>query len=112
MLSRRLKQFGKIVTDTVRTCDIVCRVGGEEFVIVCPECSVEQAERAVERIRENMEKSEWRNSAGDLMPTVTFSAGITETGEGAGLGFNINIPLSLIIIQSKICFFFSNFSSL
>lgn len=76
-----LKLFGKVVSDTVRTCDIVCRIGGEEFVIVCPECSAEQAERAVERIRENMEKCEWRNSAGELMPTVTFSAGVTETGE-------------------------------
>lgn len=51
-----LKRVGEILTNNVRSIDIVARYGGEEFAIILPETSGEDAFSVAERIRENIEK--------------------------------------------------------
>jgi len=48
---RALRTFSQILRDSLRPADIPCRYGGEEFVIVLPECPIDEAVQALERVR-------------------------------------------------------------
>ena len=48
---RALRTFSQILRDSLRPADIPCRYGGEEFVIVLPECPVDEAVQVLERVR-------------------------------------------------------------
>ena len=52
-----LKNLSRIVADTCRDSDIAGRVGGEEFAILLPHTSAENAHELAERLREQMEQS-------------------------------------------------------
>jgi diguanylate cyclase (GGDEF)-like protein len=51
---RVLVHIGRVILNNVRKHDIAGRVGGEEFCIVLPETSMEQAVKIAERIRESI----------------------------------------------------------
>ncbi|UDL04955.1 diguanylate cyclase [Marinobacter sp. CA1] len=51
---RVLKAVSEALHDAVRQVDVVCRYGGEEFVVILPNCDREQAGEAAERLRQTM----------------------------------------------------------
>jgi len=51
---RALRTFSQVLRDSLRPADIPGRYGGEEFVIVLPECPVDEARQVLERVRERM----------------------------------------------------------
>jgi diguanylate cyclase (GGDEF)-like protein len=51
---RALRTFSQVLRDSLRPNDIPGRYGGEEFVIVLPECPVDEARQVLERVRERM----------------------------------------------------------
>lgn len=61
---QRLIEFANVLKGHFRPCDMVARVGGEEFAVLLPNCTVDDAKRIIDRIRtaENCE--------------IAFSAGI------------------------------------
>jgi two-component system, cell cycle response regulator len=70
-----LSTVGKLLNSALRTCDIVARWGGEEFVLVLPSTSIEGAEQTAERVREMLERARIKDTDGDLIP-VTASFGV------------------------------------
>ena len=75
-----LSTLGKLLSGAVRTCDIVARWGGEEFVIVLPSTPLEGAEEVAERIRGQLAAAQIVDSGGEVLP-VTASFGVaTYTG--------------------------------
>ncbi len=68
-----LQQFGQIFSEQVRDSDIACRYGGEEFAVLLPYTSAEDAEHVAERVRRQVEAHVWAEH-GDLR--VTCSLGI------------------------------------
>lgn len=64
-----LQKFGKIIKETIRDVDFVCRYGGDEFVVVLPETDANFALTVAERIRKKIESE-------NLDPKVTLSIGI------------------------------------
>lgn len=50
-----LIEFAKVLTDSIREVDTICRWGGEEFMILLPEISQSNAEVVAEKIRTNVE---------------------------------------------------------
>lgn len=52
-----LRHLGKLITDTVRTTDIVARYGGEEIVVIAPNSSADTAARLAERLRMAVESA-------------------------------------------------------
>lgn len=70
-----LTEVGTMLNKALRTCDIVARWGGEEFVLVLPSTSLEGAEQVAERIREMLETSKIHDANGDHIP-VTASFGV------------------------------------
>lgn len=46
-----LMQIGRVLTEAVRASDVVCRYGGEEFLVLAPETTLEGAFSLAEKIR-------------------------------------------------------------
>ena len=46
-----LRKVGRMLMDTTRQADVVCRFGGDEFAVLLPETGSEDAGRTAERIR-------------------------------------------------------------
>jgi diguanylate cyclase (GGDEF)-like protein len=69
-----LKRVGSALDASVRSGDIACRYGGEEFMVVLAGTGVEDALRASERLRRQIETQEitWR----EHRLTVTASIGV------------------------------------
>lgn len=54
-----LQGAAEIISKTARGSDIACRYGGEEFAILMPETTPDQARTLCERIRETIEARHW-----------------------------------------------------
>ena len=52
-------EVSSIIKSTLRSCDHVGRYGGEEFLIIIKDVSLEQGVAICERIRESIENHEW-----------------------------------------------------
>jgi diguanylate cyclase (GGDEF)-like protein len=75
-----LVHFSEIMRRCVRRHDIIARIGGEEFVIAMLNIPVEQATRAAERIRKEVEGMPYKLGP-DSIP-VTTSIGLASFGDG------------------------------
>lgn len=49
-----LQAVARVLRDTVRTIDVVGRYGGEEFCVLCPRTTVEEAAAIAKRVRERV----------------------------------------------------------
>ncbi|MEM7212115.1 MAG: GGDEF domain-containing protein, partial [Pseudomonadota bacterium] len=70
-----LRSFARILLHEFRTFDSVGRIGGEEFGLLFPHTSLEDATRACERIMSAIEKTVIKTDAGEV--SVTISTGLT-----------------------------------
>ncbi len=64
-----------IVRGTIRASDTLCRWGGEEFLILLPDCDAPQAISLAEKVRKAVEDA--RINCGDRDLRVTISLGVT-----------------------------------
>jgi diguanylate cyclase (GGDEF)-like protein len=78
-----LRAIAVALATSVRAADIVCRYGGDEFVVVMPEQSLEGAARAAERIRRAIEDLGLHYPTPSGPQVLTVSAGIALLGRGA-----------------------------
>lgn len=76
---RALRTFSQVLRDSLRPIDIPGRYGGEEFVIVLPECPVDEARQVLERVRERLAE---RIVVADL-PPFTISFGVASSEQAA-----------------------------
>jgi two-component system cell cycle response regulator len=74
-----LREFAVRLASNVRAVDLPCRYGGEEFVVVMPETSLDDAERIAERIRMHVSGAPFRVSGGKEVLSVTISIGVAAT---------------------------------
>ncbi len=75
-----LKTLAQTVKNFIRESDIPFRWGGEEFLILLPECGLRSARHIAEKIRKGL-ASEVVMVAGNQI-CVTISAGVGELGKG------------------------------
>jgi len=71
-----LIQVGNIFRSHVRSSDITCRYGGEEFIIVMPEATLEITQMRAEQIRTNVRQFHVQYE-GSTLEAVTLSIGIS-----------------------------------
>ena len=75
---RVLKEFARRLTDNIRRADLICRYGGEEFIVVMPDTDRALACRAGERLRRVVAAAPFEAgpSAGPL--DITISVGVAQ----------------------------------
>jgi two-component system cell cycle response regulator len=76
-----LKGFGAGLEETVRTGDLICRLGGEEFVVVMPGVDTTEAARIAERVRTNTERRDFAIDGAAGPVSITVSIGLAEWRE-------------------------------
>jgi diguanylate cyclase (GGDEF)-like protein len=71
-----LKHLAEILRNEVRTTDIVCRYGGEEFAMVFPETHLNLAVKVADRIRELIANSPIPLEEGEINLTASMGASV------------------------------------
>lgn len=64
-----LLAFAQLLSENTRTHDLLARWGGEEFVLACPDTTLENACGLAEKLRHCIEKGEWPKA---LQVTASF----------------------------------------
>lgn len=72
-------ELATLLENGTRSTDYVGRVGGEEFAVLLPSCSLQNASAILHRLRTRFEKIVFRADAGSF--TCSFSAGMTQLGK-------------------------------
>lgn len=76
-----LSEVGKIIRANTRNIDIPARYGGDEFLMVLTETNHAGAMYFCERLRENIEKTTFRNGEDSMKLTASLGFAITIPGE-------------------------------
>jgi diguanylate cyclase (GGDEF)-like protein len=71
---RALVHFASILVRSIRKVDIPCRIGGEEFGVICPGAGLEDTRRVAERILTGLKEHPF--SQVNLPERLTASAGV------------------------------------
>ena len=74
--NQALRHLAEILRSEVRTTDIVCRYGGEEFAMIFPETHLNLAVKVADRIREEIAHSPLRLVDGEVDLTVSMGASV------------------------------------
>jgi diguanylate cyclase (GGDEF)-like protein len=69
-----LQATARILKESVRMADSVCRYGGEEFVIILPGASLDIIERIAEKIRARFKKLKLKHEGQTLQATISLGA--------------------------------------
>ena len=93
-----LCSVSRLIEGSVRQEDVLGRYGGEEFIVLCPKTTQEEARLVAERLRDSIEQAEIRVQ--DDMLKVTVSVGLS-VYEGAGCKSRMNVGrLETVIDQA------------
>ena len=96
-----LRQLAKVLTASVRASDVVCRVGGEEFVVVLLDSELPQAMAAAEKVRAAVMEHDFPE--GDKQPNarITISAGVASWPKHGDLADDVVAAADRALYQSK-----------
>ncbi|MFA9398125.1 MAG: diguanylate cyclase [Clostridiaceae bacterium] len=77
-----IKTSSKIIEETIRKTDIFCRMGGDEFMIIFPQTSKEEAKAIIERSKILMNQ---QNDKKDKPFNISISFGFSEYSKEMGM---------------------------
>jgi two-component system, cell cycle response regulator len=77
-----LRQIARRALGSVRSADLVARLGGEEFAVVMPETELAVAAAVAERLRAAIAEQPFTVAAGGKRRAVTVSIGVTAAAPG------------------------------
>lgn len=75
-----LSSVAGLLRQHIRNCDLLCRLGGEEFAVILPETALEGARIAAEKLRASVAASKFRFKNSPV--PVTISIGVAEFHAG------------------------------
>lgn len=84
-----LRKFSRVILSSIRPYDVVSRWGGEEFMVLLPNCTITDLEKALDRILKTIQGTSFNTSAGPL--SVTASVG------GCSISSEEDIDLSHLV---------------
>ena len=82
---RVLAALAEAAKRILRAPDLICRYGGEEFLILLPEVNLTQARIVAERIRQRAAATHVKTEKGDVTVTISLGVASVENGEEVSL---------------------------
>jgi diguanylate cyclase (GGDEF)-like protein/PAS domain S-box-containing protein len=70
-----LRELGRVLQSRIRLEDIACRYGGEEFLLIMPDASLDAAQQRAEQLREHAKELRVRD-ASEIIEGITLSVGV------------------------------------
>jgi diguanylate cyclase (GGDEF)-like protein len=95
-----LQELGKVLQSSFRTSDVACRFGGEEFVVVLPEATLEQAVERAERVRVKVSEMKVSRNGRTIGP-VTASFGVSAAPEDGTTAQELLRAADLALYRAK-----------
>jgi two-component system, cell cycle response regulator len=81
-----LREFAYRLRRLMRTSDLVCRLGGEEFIVVMPDTPLDVARQVGERVCASIAAEPFRGGQSASRLTITASVGVATLGDmGEGI---------------------------
>jgi diguanylate cyclase (GGDEF)-like protein len=78
--NQALKMAATVFKQAIRLSDVVCRYGGEEFVIILPQTNLRTAVSVAERVRSWLEKTPVEFEGEEFSLTASLGAGVFTAG--------------------------------
>ena len=75
-----LRQVATVLRKEARAEDVICRLGGEEFLVICPDTPLGAALHLAERLRLGVSRARAANGA--ISHTATVSIGVSQREAG------------------------------
>ena len=72
-----LKALGAFFLNKLRTSDVVCRYGGDEFILVLPDTGLDQVSERLDRLRSEAKNLECTHE-GRILPPASVSIGVAQ----------------------------------
>ena len=94
-----LRETAHAIRNTLRTTDLVCRLGGEEFVVICRDTTLEGGRLCAERIRARVEKNAIQ--APPYSGGVTLSVGVAAREETMRHADDLLKTVDVAVYQAK-----------
>lgn len=91
-----------VIKKTVKNSDFVGRWGGEEFLVVLPETTAEQAGKVAHRIADNLRNKNLTNYSDEIIPTPTVSQGIATCPNDARQPFDLIDKADIRLYEAKL----------
>ncbi len=95
-----LREVGKLLSSQVRETDMACRYGGEEFLLLLPESTLETAAERAEALRLKVRELELRHQQ-HALGRITISLGVAELPEHAETGDALITAADTALYQAK-----------
>jgi len=90
----------RVMSGSVRDCDYIVRIGGEEFLILLMDTLEEKAAEIAERIRADLEAQKFASASGSFSKTISIGIAIFD-GESPSLNESIH-QADLALYQAKV----------
>jgi len=94
-----LKQIASLTREFLRPEQLFARVGGDEFVILAPETSVDGAQALAAKLRDRVDSLDYRY--GDAKIPVSCSFGVAELADGMTMTQDLYHAADQALFQSK-----------
>ncbi len=94
-----IRRFGEILSTAVRSTDLPCRFGGEEFAVLFPETSARSALAVADRVRRAVEREHFQENGRPFR--VTVSVGVADTEELSGEGVALLVRADQALYYAK-----------
>ncbi len=95
-----LKQVADYIKDSFRSCDVPCRYGGEEFLVVTINTTLSMMEKRAEALRAGIEKLDLSHQ-GKPIKNVTISIGVASYPANAETVYTLIKAADLALYEAK-----------
>ena len=84
---RVLQAVAEVCKENMRESDFIARFGGEEFVVLMPETPLQEAEQAMNKLREKIQKAHFHYSEETVPVTISIGIAVCHSGDNTATVF-------------------------
>jgi len=96
-----LRRLAALINEQIRACDVLGRVGGDEFIVLLPTTSRKQAAIAGDRLRDRVQQTAFDFAEAGCVDSVKISIGVAAYPDNGDSMPNVVTAASLALYKAK-----------